>query len=377
MKISEAIDGQRRYKILYLITQGILGGAQTHILHLASHLNHKFDVHVAMGVKGPLWDMLQERNIPLYQIPSMARAISPIKDLKGLLETIRLLKVVKPDLLSTHSSKAGILGCLAAFLCGMPAVFTAHGWAFTEGVPNMQRRFYIRAERIATRWARKVICVSEHDHQLALKYGVGRTDQLITIHNGMPFASDDFISKPGKENPIRLIMVARFSEPKDHQLLLRALSEIKVSKNIEVDLVGDGPLLPQCKELAQKLGLNKIVNFLGARTDVPKLLARAQIFILISKWEGFPRSILEAMRAGLPVIASDVGGTKESVINGETGYLIPRNDMGKLKENLLMLLDNSELRVRMGRNGHSRFLENFTFMHMLDKTKRIYEEILY
>ncbi len=366
----------KRYKILYLITQGMLGGAQTHILHLAANLKRDFDVHVAMGIKGPLWDNLVDEGVSVYHIPSLIRTISPVKDYHALTEIIKLIKRIKPDLISTHSSKAGIIGRFAARLCGVSSIFTAHGWAFTEGVPEKQRRFYIRMERFAAKLTDKIICVSEYDRQIALKYRVKSPEHLITIHNGMPQLGDPYLSASGNENPVRLIMVARFSKQKDHLSLLKAVSELKVEKKYQVLLVGDGPLFKETKEVANQLNLLGKVKFLGARTDIPELLSKSQMFLLISNWEGFPRSILEAMRAGLSVITSDVGGANESVIDGETGFLIPRGDVETLKGKLSLLINNNDLRVKMGKRGYLRFLNNFTFEHMLDKTLAVYTDVL-
>jgi len=363
-------------KILYLMTRGILGGPHTHIFHLASYLCHEFDIHVGMGEKGPLWDRLQDKGIPVYHMPSMVRAISPFKDVKGLFEVMRIINEVRPNLISTHSSKAGIVGRLSASICKVPSVFTAHGWAFTEGVPDLKRLLYIRTERIAARWAEKIICVSEYDRQLALKYGVGKTDQLLTIHNGVPLITDDLLASPGESKQVRLIMVARFSDQKDHSLLIKAVSELNTKSSYVIDLVGDGPLLEKCKEQVNSMGIKDRVNFLGARTDVPELLMKSQAYLLISKWEGFPRSILEAMRAGLPVLASDVGGTRESVADGKTGFLLPRGDIDALKKRLAEIIDSPALRVDMGQSGRLRFLKNFTFDHMVAKTVSIYKDII-
>lgn len=363
-------------KILYLMTRGILGGPHTHIFHLASYLCHEFDVHVGMGEKGPLWDRLQEKGISVYHMPSMVRSISPFKDVNGLFEVMRIINEVRPDLISTHSSKAGIIGRLSARICKVPSIFTAHGWAFTEGVPDLKRLLYIRAERVAARWAEKIICVSEHDRQLAIKYGVGKTNQLLTIHNGVPLITDDLLASPGESSPVRLIMVARFSDQKDHSLLIKAVSELNTKASCVIDLVGDGPLLEECKEQVNSLGIKDRVNFLGARTDVPELLKKSQAYILISKWEGFPRSILEAMRAGLPVLASDVGGTRESVVDGKTGFLVPRGDIEVIKKRLAEIIDNPALRVEMGQSGRRRYLQNFTFDHMVAKTVSIYKGII-
>lgn len=363
-------------RILYIITQGILGGAQTHIRHLARHLTNDFDIHVAMGVKGPLWDDLREDGIFVHHIPDLVREISFTQDAAAYQQTKILIKEIQPDLVSTHSSKAGIIGRLAARSCGVPSVFTAHGWAFTEGVPWKKRLLYILAERLAAHWAARIICVSENDRQLALKYGVGDKEQLRTIHNGMPLLEKNVLANPGENGKVRLIMVARFLEPKDHFALLQALNEISKDLDYILDLVGDGPLLERTREQVVSLGLQHKVNLLGSRTDIPELLAQAHAFILISRWEGFPRSILEAMRAGLPVIASDVGGCRESVVDGETGFLIPRGNIKLLAKRLVELIENPKLRSTMGTKSYSRYLNNFTFDKMMEKTVDIYIEVL-
>jgi len=366
----------RRPRILYLITRGILGGAQIHVLDLVLFLKQEYDIDVAIGDRGPLYDRLREEGVPVYYISSLARSISLFKDIKGLVQVIKLFKKLEPDLVCMHSSKAGIIGRLAARLCHIPAIFTVHGWAFTEGIPSTQRVVYLFLERIAARWAQKIICVSEFDRQLALKLHVCKERKLITIHNGIPIISKTLLARTENDSPVRIIMVARFSEPKDQHLLLTAISQIQTNTAFEVILVGDGPLLKQCQEMVDGLGITDKVKFLGARADVPEQLARSHIFVLTSKWEGFPLTILEAMRAGLPVIASDVGGIRESVLEGETGFLIPRGDLETLESRLLELIEDPELRTRMGSKGHDRFVQHFTFELMAQKTEAVYREIL-
>ena len=370
------INGER-YRILYIITQGILGGAQTHIRHLCENLKEDCDVHVAVGVYGPLVENLSQEGIAVHVVPSLVRPISLFKDIGGLRELKRLIKSVKPDLISTHSSKAGILGRLAAKACGVPVIFTAHGWAFTEGVPPTKRLIYIGAERLAAKWADKIICVSENDRKLALGCGVSTEEQLITIHNGMPLISGTFNNNKGEEDKtVEFIMVARFSEPKDHQLLLHAVQQINSQNDYTFSLVGDGELLEKTGSLCFQLNIDEKVRFLGSRQDVPELLAGADVFVLTSNWEGLPRSIIEAMRAGLPVIASDVGGVNELVEEGVTGYLVPRGDVETLRARLETLIDNPELRQQMGMAGYERFIEKFTFDRMLKETVKVYEEVL-
>jgi glycosyltransferase involved in cell wall biosynthesis len=170
-------------------------------------------------------------------------------------------------------------------------------------------------------------------------------------------------------------MVARLSRWKDQPTLLHALADLK-DLDWQLELVGDGPLRGQLEELTQSLGLTSRVTFLGFRRDVAERLAAAQVFLLLSKWEGFPRSILEAMRAGLPVVASDVGGVQESVVDGTTGFVIPRGDAVRLRECLRKLITSSELRVRMGEAGRARYEEKFTFDRLVERTTKVYEAVL-
>ena len=366
----------RRPRLLYLITQSIIGGAQVHIRDCATALAGEFELSVGVGAEGLLTEQLREHGIPVHVIPSLVREINPVQDTKAVIDVVRLIKQEQPDVVNCHSSKAGMVGRAAARWAGVPAIFTAHGWAFTDGVSEGQRRLYVQAERFVARWTRRIICVSEYDRQLALKYGVGKPTQLVTINNGMPVLDEGYRARPGTGHPVRLIMVARFSEPKDHILLLQALAGLQNKLDYEVLFAGEGELLPQVRGIAEKLGLSTRVKFLGTRTDVPELLAKAHAFVLISKWEGFPLTILEAMRAGLPVVSSDVGGSREAVLDGETGFLVPRGDEESLRDRLRQLIVDAQLREKMGTAGYARFNQHFTFEQMLAKTKKVYYEVL-
>ena len=299
-----------KVKVLQIITLGELGGAQTHLFDIVHNLKSNFDFHVAIGEPGYLTESLRKEGVAVHRIPSLHRDISLINDSKAYWEILSLIRSIQPDLVCTHSSKAGFLGRRAAYKLGVPSVFTAHGWAFTDGVDNKRRELYLRLEKMAARWCNRIICVSEYDRQLALKHRVAPDNKLVTIHNGIP--SDTFFYSKRESIPLVITMVARFSEQKDHALLLKAVKDIDI-KNIKVLLIGDGPLLPDIKFLAESLSLNDRVQFLGSRKDVPQILAQSDIFVLTSNWEGFPITILEAMRAGLPVICSDVGGCREAV----------------------------------------------------------------
>jgi glycosyltransferase involved in cell wall biosynthesis len=143
-----------------------------------------------------------------------------------------------------------------------------------------------------------------------------------------------------------------------------------------LSLVGEGQKQTAVQALAKELGLSGRVDFLGARDDVSHILAKANVFVLTSNWEGLPISILEAMRAGLPVIASDVGGVREAVIDGESGFLVDRGNLILLRSRLQQLLSDSELRKKMGEAGRKCYLEHFTVERMLEATLRVYNEVL-
>jgi glycosyltransferase involved in cell wall biosynthesis len=363
-------------KIAYIVTRAApIGGAQVHVRDLASALrNRGHQTIVVTSRSGVYGEGLKAAGVESITLDTLGAAISPFRDLHALREVRLALKTLRPDLVSTHSSKAGILGRLAARTLGIPVIFTAHGWAFTPGIPRHQAFIYSWIERLAAPFAAKIITVSEFDRQLAIDRGVVSSDKLVTIHNGMPDVGPELRADPSR-SPVRLVMIARFEPQKDHPTLFHALAGL-MHQPWRLDLIGDGPLMPEAKELSRRLGLADRIQFWGQRMDVAERLADAQVALLISKWEGFPRSILEAMRAGLPVIASAVGGTAESVRDGETGFTVPRGDMEGLRERLKQLLGDPDLRARMGRSGRQRYEQHFTLSHTVEKTLAIYREIV-
>ena len=361
-------------KILFIVTRAdTLAGAQVHVRDLSQHLIQQgHDVLVVTGKSGKYTDLLQQVNISSVSCPELKREIHPLDDLSALLKLRSLIHEYQPDLISTHSSKAGILGRLASRSVGIPCLFTAHGWTFTEGVPHPQRTIYRQIERMAAPLAKRIICVSEHDRQIGIATGMS-PKRLVTIHNGMPDIPTELHAQPTSGVPVRLVMIARFDHQKDHTSLLHALRSVP---GVHLDLVGDGPNLNEVEALAQTLGLTERVHFLGFRSDVTGLLCKAHVFTLISNWEGFPRTTLEAMRAGLPVVVSDVGGAAEAVIEGQTGFCVPRGDVDRLVQCLSLLATDAVLREKLGKAARQRYLDHFTFERMFEKTVQIYEEIL-
>lgn len=362
-------------RIAFLITRAdAIGGAAIHVRDLAVRL--MADGHepiVATGGVGVYSDMLEASGIQHYNLRWLRRSLDPVSDLRGVIEVRQFLREVRPALLHAHSSKAGVVGRIAARTSGVPVIFTAHGWSFTEGVPPMQRALYKAIDRITVPFAAQVISVSEFDRQLALKNRVGHADRIATVHNGMPDITSDMLADPGVTPP-RLIMVARFEPQKDHETLLRALATLR-DLPWTLSLVGDGPLSERMSALAAETGIKERIDFCGYRPAVAELLAESQIFVLASNWEGLPLTIVEAMRAGLPVVASDVGGVAELIDEGATGYLVSPRSAAALAAALRPLIADAELRRRLGSAGRRRYTASFTFEHMYRKTMAVYDRV--
>lgn len=362
-------------KITYIITRSdSIGGASVHLLDLIPAITKLgIETELLIGGKGIMYERALDLGINTTALNHLQREINLIEDYKAYQEIIAHLKKQRPDIVHLHSSKAGILGRLASKKLEIPCVFTAHGWAFTEGVSKPKRLLYKMIEKTIAPYANKIITVSEYDRELALQNGVGTEEQLIAIHNGVKNSTIPIQPKQD-EKPCRLVMVARFDQPKNQAILLEALSRLS-DLNWHLDLIGDGPNLQNCKNLARKLGLENNINFEGRSNEVEKFLSLSDIFVLTSNWEGFPLSILEAMRIGLPVIASDVGGVKEAVISGLTGYTVPRDDLDGLIQKLRELITKPSTRKKMGQEALNRYLEHFTFEEMIRKTNDVYNKL--
>lgn len=372
----QANPAYNQLRIAFLITRSdTIGGAAIHVRDLAAALTQGgHQVRVFVGGHGMYLDHLIYAGVDAVSIPSLVRQLSLGHDIKAMRQLRQQLREFGPDLVSTHSSKAGWLGRVVAHGLKIPVLFTAHGWAFTAGVPQPRRAAYGAAEIAAARFASLIVTVSNFDRQLALRWKVAPASRMMTVHNGVPEVEEYLLATPD-ETPPTIAMTARLDAPKDHALLFDALSTL-TDRPFQVVLIGDGPYEPELRRMAIRLGISDRVRFEGFQKDVSSYLAHAQLFTLVSNWEGFPRSILEAMRAGLPVVASRVGGVAESVVDGRTGFLCSRGDVAILRDRLTRLLDDPGLRQKMGSAGRNRYLELFTFDRLLTQTMRIYHSII-
>jgi glycosyltransferase involved in cell wall biosynthesis len=346
----------RRPRLLLVITLAETGGAQSYVAALLPALAPRFDVVVAAHGDGPLVEAAARAGVRFVELRHMRRALHPVRDARGLLELVALIRRERPDIVHANSSKAGILGRLAAMVAGVPiTVFTVHGWAF-KAYGGLAARLYRTADRVMARATTITICVTDSERATGL--GAGTCDAKRTTV--IPNAIDTRTAPRARHasDPPRIITVGRLAWPKDPQTLLDALGRLR-KRTFAAVIVGDGPQRPGAEARIRELGLASSVQILGARDDVPDLLARSDVFVLASRSEGGPISILEAMAAGLPVVASAVGGVGELVQDGSTGLLAPAGDAGALAAAVQRLLDDPELRHRMGEAGRRRAAERF------------------
>ena len=353
-----------------------MGGAQVHVRDLAVALQKRGnDVSVLAGGGGVLFDSLLEHGVFCRKLEQLVHPIKPLRDGAAFREIKTALSDLMPDLVTTHSNKAGLLGRLAARSLHIPVIHTSHGFLFSDNPDSPRGLFYRLMEKIAARAGDKVIAVAESEFKTAESLHVVPAKKLTVVHNGLgEIALPQQKADPALEPP-RLVMVARFAAPKDQATLLQALGRLK-EKLWTLTLVGDGKGRSAAEKMAGELGLSGRVEFLGVREDTASILASGQVFVLSSRREGFPLSILEAMRAGLPVIASDVGGVGEAVEEGKTGFTVLAADVDALSDRLGRLIDDPALRQTMGEAGRERYLNMFTLDQMVDKTLAVYHDVL-
>jgi glycosyltransferase involved in cell wall biosynthesis len=363
-------------KIVHVLTRGdILGGAQSHVRELSLELRRLgHDVTVITGAPGIFTDQLQQAEIPWLQVRSLVRPLRPHLDLAAFVQLSCVLRRMKPDLVCAHTAKAGSLARAAARLHNIPSVFTPHGWSMFDRTSLHGNPLYCWAERLAGRLGTRVINVCEFERELALRWGVCPAQALEVVHNGIAEIPLTRV-RPIDTQPPLIVMVGRFAPQKDHATLLQALSGL-LSLEWSVLLVGTGELEPQIVAQVAALGLVGRVRILPAETDVGRLLMEAQIFVLSTHFEALPMSILEAMRAGLPVVATDVGGISESVRTEQTGLLVRHGDVAGLRNTMARMIADPGLRLALGTAGQSLWSAQFTSSTMAARTVEVYQRAL-
>lgn len=353
-------------KILYFITTSNWGGASKHLYELCKYEAGKGnEIYLVTGNRGALLNKINKiQGVRTCVISSVKRNISPLNDIKSVFAFRKIIKKLHPDIVHLHSSKAGVIGRLAAISTNTKVVFTVHGWSFTDGVRTSKKKLYRSIERIMSRFTDLFICVSKFDLDIGYRdHVLSDKCNAVVIHNGSKYIRRKKKVVINKVDPLRLIMVARFSEQKNQLGLLKALCSLR-SQNIKLSFIGDGPTLNKAKQFVNHHHLNDKVDFLGFKNNIGMYLDQNDVFILSTFYEGLPISIIEAMSHGLPIIASDVGGNRELVFNNKNGFLV--KDKNELENAIKQFLDRKKIK-KMGEESYEIFLKGFLLENCLEK----------
>jgi glycosyltransferase involved in cell wall biosynthesis len=379
----------RRYRILHLITRLELGGAQQNTLFCTEHHDRGlFEVDLIAGQGGLLdGEALEIPDVRVELLTSLRHAISPFHDARALYQLRAYFKKRRIDLVHTHSSKAGILGRAAALLAGVPAiVHTIHGWSFNPTQPAALRTSYLSLERGAAGDTDRLVAVSAKNRSGGLERRIGRPEQYVLLRSGIDSAEfrrpavdratlrrelgfDDSHTVVGsvaclkpQKAPLDFVRAAAASHQRD--------------ASFRFFIAGDGELRPALEALIRELGLQDVVRLLGWRRDIPDLLHAMDVFLLTSLFEGLPRAVLQAMAAGVPVVATAVDGTPEVVEHGVSGLLMPAGRPDAAADRLLQMARDDLLRQRCVDAGRRRVDRSFDIRRMVRELEQLYLSLL-
>jgi glycosyltransferase involved in cell wall biosynthesis len=356
---------------LLLAAQPLDGGVSRHVVELAQALPaDELTVEVACPRESLTWSTLAGSGLRLHAIEGH-REPRP-GDVRSLATLTRL--VAGADVVHVHSAKAGFVGRLAASLRGKrkACVFTPHGWSWWAA-DGAEAKLYLGLERLAARWCRTIVALSDDERAAGLDARVGRAEQYRVIPNGVPLERFALPRAPVRG---RILMVGRLAPPKRPDLALRAFAKARERiPEAELHVVGDGPLRPGAEALAAELGLEGAVRFLGNREDVPELLAEAECALLASDYEGCPLAVVEAMAASVAVAATAVGGTGELVRPGATGALAAEDDVEGLARALEEVLDDPARAAELGAEGRRDAERNLALGTMVERLVGLYETV--
>lgn len=380
-------------RVTHVITRLIVGGAQENTIASVLGLRRVsgLDVRLVSGpTTGPEGSLENEvASIPglLTRLPDLVRPVHPWRDWNAFWRLTRLFREPTPDLVHTHSGKAGILGRLAAHYAGVPLiVHTIHGPSFGAFQGALANQAFRTAERCAARYTTHFVVVAEAMARQYLQAGIGRPDRFTRIFSGFPLEpylaarNDASLRARHGLSPDDLVVgkIARLFELKGHDdLLAVAPSLVAECPRLKFLLVGDGPWRQRLESKAQSLGLGSHFVFAGLVPpgQVPELVGLMDILVHLSRREGLARALPQALAAARPVVAYDCDGAGEICLEGETGFLVPPGDLERLKQRVLELARDGSLRERLGRRGQSLVQAWFPVQKMVDDLAALYRKL--
>lgn len=384
----------RKIKVLHIITVFSIGGATENTLFSVEGLDALgYDASILTGPnissEGDLFQRAAKNHIKVEVLECLRREISPLNDIKALFSIIRTLKKGNYDIVHTHSSKAGIIGRIAAKVAKVPIiVHTIHGLPFHEYQSRLMHFLYVKAEQFGALLSDKLITVSNIIISKSLKEKVGTADKFVTVRSG--FEMEEFI-KPASDstklkkelnlsdNNIIIGKIARFSILKGHKYILQIIPEVAKSVPEAIFLfVGSGELLEEFKLKVKALGIEKNVRFAGLieSKNIPEYIKIMDIVVHTSLLEGLSRIFPQSMAAQKPVISFNIDGAPEVIIENKTGYLVEPENCSELTDKIIKLARNKELRESFGKAGKELVVKDWTIESMVNNIDKVYQELL-
>lgn len=380
--------------VVHIITRLILGGAQENTLLTVEDQQRDYGDRVTLlagpglGPEGSLEDHARRQGIDLRIIPEFRRELHPTRDWTSYRRLVQILAELRPQIVHTHASKAGILGRWAAARLGIPAVHTIHGASFHYGQHPLAYRLYRGLERRTARHTARFISVAQAMTDQYVAAGIAPRDRFVTIYSG--FDVEPFLNPTRSPQTVRdelglsaddvvIGKVGRLFHLKGHEYVIAAArAVIERCPQVRFLFVGDGILRREYERQVAALGLRDRFVFAGLVPPqrVPELIHAMDIVVHTSLWEGLARVLPQALIAGKPVVSYDVDGAREVVLPGETGFLLPPKSVEQLAEALVTLVHNRDMRHRLGATGRARFTEQFRHQTMTRRIREVYAEVL-
>lgn len=381
-------------RVIHVITRLIVGGAQENTVATVLGLRERHGVDVRLitgpttGPEGSLESQFENTPELLSIIPELVRPVHPLQDLRALFRLTRMFREQKPDIVHTHSGKAGVVGRLAARRAGVPVIIhTIHGPSFGPFQGALSNLIFTAAERYAAGATDHFVTVANAMRDQYLAAGIGRPEQYTRVFSGFPL--DPFVqatNDPALRARLGLApedfvvgKIARLFELKGHENLFAiAPSVCRQQPTLKFLLVGDGIWRERFEQQAETLGLRNNFIFTGLvpPAEVPRYVGIMDALVHLSRREGLPRALPQALAAARPVVAYDCDGAKEVCLDGQTGFLVPPGDLAALQERILRLAKNRELRAELGRRGQAMVKECFPVERMVDELHTLYLRLL-
>jgi glycosyltransferase involved in cell wall biosynthesis len=380
----------RPLRVVHVVTKMAIGGAQESAIATCAGLAPEFEQILLSGTEvdaeGSLLAAAQEQGVPVVFEPALVRPIAPLADLRATWRLAQQFRRRQPDIVHTHSSKAGVLGRVAARLARVPkVVHSVHGWSFNDDMSKSARALIVGVERVAARFTDALVVESSTDLPKGLSRRIGRARQYALIRNGIDLTRfiDVEVNRAEMRESLGIPVdawlvgtVGRLADQKDPMLMVEAFA--KVAANIgdgHFVWVGDGPLRAKVEARAAQLALTDRFHLVGVRRDVPNVLRALDVFALSSRWEGLPRTVTEAMASSIPVVATNVDGVAELIDHGVNGVLVSTGDANGLADALCCLHREPARAERLARSAVERSTW-FSRDAMLADVGHLYSEIV-